>query len=568
MSSHNQPINRVQLSYDGVQESKSSAISLDMYTVKFNCCRNIYPLLCIKPYNRYKFNEQFYLKSVVTELNENNITIEDAICDNPKRSVLRSALSHSSLYACEYCESSAESYINEEIAHSVQATHLKIENQIKKIDEEIEYLRTSPGSTHRKQMDEDQINLLHEFKNELVTKSKMERNKIKIKHLVWPVNTVNGQARTMNAIIDISRAITTGRNSDEESEELTREERKGIVGPSVFLHQPNFNMINNIPAEYMHLACLGIVRRLLELTFSVGEKRDRRIKRKLGPPSLYNKLIANARVPHEFSRRGRHLDLSVMKAQEMRNIALFFFPLILQCFKYESNESEHHIWLLLGFILRACVIPDDEFMLIDSAFITQCTHRFYTLFQNVYGKTNCSYSVHVFCSHLLQIRGNVPLTFRSAFPFESFYGEMKNSFCPGTQSTLKQILRNVIMKRCVETHVCEKSIHFKPDRKPKNGQKPKLTKECNDLVYTFQSPLYNFFKIMSINDDDDFVCSRIGKYQANFPLPEIDWSTVGVFRLGPISCDTVILHRNALSGKLIKIGKYVMTCPMNILREK
>ena len=64
-------------------------------------------------------------------------------------------------------------------------------------------------------------------------------------------------------------------------------------------------------------------------------------------------------VFHEFSRRARQMDFSVLKAQEMRNILLFLFPIILQCI--ENNAPERKIWLFLSFIERATILPDDQY---------------------------------------------------------------------------------------------------------------------------------------------------------------------------------------------------------------
>ena len=110
--------------------------------------------------------------------------------------------------------------------------------------------------------------LLTASTNLLEAKQIEERKKLKKKHLVWPSSTRHGNLRNINIIWVISAAIATGRNSDEESEELSREEKMGIVGPSLLLTQPNFNFIKNIPCEYMHSVCLGVVKRLLQLTFS------------------------------------------------------------------------------------------------------------------------------------------------------------------------------------------------------------------------------------------------------------------------------------------------------------
>ena len=122
-------------------------------------------------------------------------------------------------------------------------------------------------------------------------------------------------------------------------EDLLQEELRGFVGRSLFLDIPDFDFINHIPCEYLHSVCLGVVKRLLELTFAVGEKRPTKINRRLTPPSKYNELMKEIKCPKEFSRRSRCLDLSVMKGQELRNIILFYFPLIIASIDTEPKEK-------------------------------------------------------------------------------------------------------------------------------------------------------------------------------------------------------------------------------------
>ena len=105
---------------------------------------------------------------------------------------------------------------------------------------------------------------------------------------------------------------------------LNHENAKGMVGRSLFLDIRYFNFVSDIPTEYMHSVCLGVVRRLIELTFTVGDTRTRVTTRRLSPPTKYNRLMRDIKVPREFSRRVRQLDLSIIKAQEFRNIVLFF----------------------------------------------------------------------------------------------------------------------------------------------------------------------------------------------------------------------------------------------------
>ena len=118
------------------------------------------------------------------------------------------------------------------------------------------------------------------------------------------------------------------------------------------------------------------------------------------------------------------------------------------------------MWLQLAFVIRACIVTNAEFDAINKATITGLAKDFYKIYEKVYGHTNCTYSIHIVASHILQIRGDEPLTSRSAFIFESFYAEMKNLFCPGTLSPLKQILKNCIIKRQLQPHTCSTPIKY------------------------------------------------------------------------------------------------------------
>ena len=126
-------------------------------------------------------------------------------------------------------------------------------------------------------------------------------------------------------------------------------------------------------------------------------------------------------------------------------------------------------------MIRSCIVPNDEFNSVNkNQIISSCT-SFYKLFQLLFGEKNCTYSVHVLSSHLLQIRGDTPLTARSAFKYESFFSEVRSMYHPGTVSSLKQILQNGLMKRTLQHHSCIPHIHYSSETKGK---------ECNNLIYT------------------------------------------------------------------------------------
>ena len=74
---------------------------------------------------------------------------------------------------------------------------------------------------------------------------------------------------------------------------------------------------------------------------------------------------------------------------------------------------------------------------------------------------------------------------------------------------------------------------------------------------------------MEIIDDDTFRCYTQGKFKANLPLSkEYDWSQVGVYRVGPISEESKIIKRENISGKVIQVKEYLITCPNNVLHQQ
>ena len=94
------------------------------------------------------------LKNVVNDLNYNHFTIDDMICDNPKRSIVRNALSHAAKYACEYCTSSAVPYVDSVRQKHVSMNLKKYDLQKKDILNKIDFFKSIPGTSASKKKDE------------------------------------------------------------------------------------------------------------------------------------------------------------------------------------------------------------------------------------------------------------------------------------------------------------------------------------------------------------------------------------------------------------------------------
>ena len=532
---------QIVMSVDGVSESKSTNTSLDVYSIKFKGCRDVYPVKIVRPLNKFQVNHEYQFSSVLSDLLSKNFELLFMVADNPKRAFLRFSLQHSARYACEYCFESGVSCRQGNLAENLPVVK-KIDQQRKEIQQKIDDL----DECH----DKVQIDSLKTIVKHLDEAEAIAKKNSKFSHIVWPANTFSGECRTKEKTLEIVEQLEAGNN-------LTPAEKKGIKGRSPLLDIEYFDYVLHLPTEYMHLVPLGVVKRMIELCFNVGESRSRITKRPLSSPTLFNEMMKNVKVYKECSRRARKLDLSVMKAQELRNVIIFYFTIVTRCL--EGHDKEIKTWEMLAFMIRACILPEREFSNVDVQQIKYCQKNFYTCYEQLYGIKNCTYSIHVMSSHLLLMRALGPLTDSSAFVFESFYSELRQSFQPGTNSVVKQMMQNVMMKKFLSNHVCSESIYLSEKDTPM---------ESNSLIYVYENCEHVMYKIKSI-DNDNLVCNQLGNHPINFPCTSmLDWSSVGVYRKGGLSSTDVIVHRNNVAGKVMTVDKHLFTCPQNILREK
>lgn len=534
---HLDPCKRVQISCDGLSECRSTSNSMDVYSLRFRNCGTVYPYAIVRPLDKYKVKSRPYLQKFIEDLKENNITIKQFVGDKLKRSDVKETLGHSSYFACEYCIAKATSFVISD-KKSIERKK-QIESQIRIIDQKINALDNDN--------DLEEIENLNSIKVCLeITIKELSSKKSQV---VWPSSTMNKEPRTKESVLAIIEQM-------KENGDMTRDEKKGIVGESCFLDLDYFDFVIDIPAEYLHSMCLGVSKRLVELTFNVGVTRPRNTQRKLTPISELNELIIKIKVVSDFARRARSLDYSVWKGQEFRNLCLFMYPLVIDCLEEDAEEKK--LWLLFAYMFRACILPQNEFRDFDLNIITYCCTQFYKLFEKLFSARNCSYNVHVVLAHLIEIRAHGPLTMTSAFGFEHFYGEIRHSFVPGTVSPLKQVMEKVLLKRAIGHHTCESKIKFKTEE---------TSLECDNLIYTFRNQSYNFYKITEI-DGDHLHCVKITTKEKFYPcVPNLKWELVGHFELDEITNEKKSIEAK-FAGKVIKINENLITCPRNILIEK
>lgn len=173
-------------------------------------------------------------------------------------------------------------------------------------------------------------------------------------------------------------------------------------------------MVKSFPLDYMHLICLGVVKKLIVSLWSGGKPPAKLPFCKLNNISISLLEQAN-NIPLEFNRKPRSLTESKRwKASEFRQFLLYTGPVVLKNIlpddKYQNFLSLHIAVTILS--------SSSKFLeLIDYAH--KLLHYFVETSIILYGQEHASHNIH----NLLHITDDVkmfgPLDKFSAFSFEN-----------------------------------------------------------------------------------------------------------------------------------------------------
>ncbi|KAM7280951.1 uncharacterized protein ISCGN_006178, partial [Ixodes scapularis] len=193
----------------------------------------------------------------------------------------------------------------------------------------------------------------------------------------------------------------------------SQEDEHHHTGTSPF-ESLDVDMVSWFPTEYMHLVCLGVMRRLLRNWVSQGF--GRRLSRQ--QRENLNDLLRSCskRFPSNFQRKPRGTEeLDRWKATEFRSFLLYVGPVVL---KHVLPNDQYRHFLMLHVAVRILVSP--AHYEVYNGFARDLLRYFVQEFGTLYGAKQLVYNVHTL-SHLAeQCLDHGPLDSFSAFPFESF----------------------------------------------------------------------------------------------------------------------------------------------------
>lgn len=188
------------------------------------------------------------------------------------------------------------------------------------------------------------------------------------------------------------------------------------------LSKLQLGLVSQIPRDYMHLVCLGVVRKLI-LAWSKGP-----LQNKLGPRVVAvissNLLSYIPHCPTEFARKPRSLrEIDHYKATELRQFLLYTGPVCLKN-NLPREKYEHFLLLHIGcYILMSHMANDEKWL----DFAGHCIKKFVRQITVLYGQDFMVYNIHALLHLVRDCKNFGPLDNFSAFPFENAMQVIKRS---------------------------------------------------------------------------------------------------------------------------------------------
>jgi len=192
------------------------------------------------------------------------------------------------------------------------------------------------------------------------------------------------------------------------------------VGVSPLL-ELKIGLTSTFPIDFMHMAVLGVIRRLLFLW------RDGTGYHK---PFFSHKLLAefNEKIltikefwPSDFNRKPRSLgELERWKATELRSFLLYYGPVILK--KYLPDNVYHNF---LCFHVAISILVNENYNKLYNDYADKLLNIFVLNMGQIYGEEILVYNSHGLLHLASDAKRLGNLDSFSAFPFENYLGQMK-----------------------------------------------------------------------------------------------------------------------------------------------
>uniref|UniRef100_A0A2S2PL84 DUF4218 domain-containing protein n=1 Tax=Schizaphis graminum TaxID=13262 RepID=A0A2S2PL84_SCHGA len=202
---------------------------------------------------------------------------------------------------------------------------------------------------------------------------------------------------------------------------------------TILLDLPNFNIVERFSLDYMHLTCLGVMRKLIFLWMN-GPLSVRLPNSKIKQISANLRLVKNY-IPIEFCRKPRDVEEACRwKATEFRQLLIYTGPIIL---KNILSKKCYTNFMCLHIAMVILISPNLKKYI---EFAQLLLNSFVKYFQDIYGKHLISHNIHGLLHLCEDYKLFGPLDNVSCFPFENFMKNFK-SMLRKHEKPLEQIVK-------------------------------------------------------------------------------------------------------------------------------
>ncbi|CAG9771293.1 unnamed protein product [Ceutorhynchus assimilis] len=278
---------------------------------------------------------------------------------------------------------------------------------------------------------------------------------------------------------------------------IMQENAEYHLGTSILLNIPNFDIVLDIPLDYMHLVCIGVVKKII----SFWIKGPLQVRLSAAKVNIISKSLIQMKpfIVREFARKPQELQCySNWKATELRQFLLYTGPVVL--YQVLPPTLYYH-FLSLHIAIR--IFCDEKHDVVQLQYAHDLISHFIQSFIVIYGEEFVSHNIH----GLIHIKNDVErfghLDAFSAFPFENFMKNLK-TFISKPEKPLQQIHRRYM--EIQSSSACNKYEEDQKENKMYHNDGPLIPNiSFRDQLRTKQ--ILNWF--FSIKNPDN--CCHIGR---------------------------------------------------------
>lgn len=345
---------------------------------------------------------------------------------------------------------------------------------------------------------------------------------------------------------------------------------------SIIIEIPQLNVVQAFPLDYLHLICIGVVKKLLMLLLFNAPHNLRMSKKSV---TEMNKRIAtfSTMTPCEFGRKCR--DFSEVKRWKAIEFRTFLIYIGMCCFHGLLKQEQYDNFMLLSVACHCFLNPCSTF---NGCIAKKMMQDFVHTFSQIYGSFLVSHNVH----GLLHVYDDYKvfgcLDSYSTFPFENFLQKIKNALrkrekpleqivkrhseglflMPPRAKGFKKFLLSHTNGPLIDNSNCCKQFRVYNSSAWKLKTFSYSEKDC--YILTKSDEIMQVHNIIEDSEGKAFVLGFMFEDKANlfqYPIPS---SVLNIYQLSKISSTLLLRDLECLSQKIfmMKLNQKYISVPI------